>query len=384
MEHIPFSPPDITEAEIKAVEAAMRSGWITTGPKTREFEKAFASQISVSHAVAVNSCTAAMHVALDALGVGEGDEVILPTLTFAATAEVVLYRRARPVLVDVRPDDHQIDPREVDRAITNRTRAVMPVHFAGQPCEMDAILELARQTGAATVEDAAHSLPVSYKGRTIGAIGDVTCFSFYATKSITTGEGGMATTDDEQLAERMRILSHHGISRDAWKRYSAEGTWYYEIVAPGYKYNMTDIAAAMGLVQLSRIDEMHQKRTCIARRYTEELGGLDVVDLPAVHPDRTHAWHLFVLRLRTEMLTIDRARFIEEMKVRGIATSVHFIPLHLHPFYRDTYAYEPDRFPVALDLYRRSVSLPIFSSMTSVQLERVIGAVHEILQKYRR
>ncbi len=381
---LPFALPDITEREIAAVTEVMRSGWLTTGTKAMELETKFAQAVSAPHALAVNSCTAALHLALEALGVGPEHEVIVPAMTFTATAEVVRYLGARPVIVDVRPDDHQIDPSAVERAITKKTRAVIPVHFAGQPCDLDPILELCRARGVAVVEDAAHAFPVAYKGRPVGSIGDLTCFSFYATKTITTGEGGMVTTADAKLAERIKLMRLHGISKDAWKRYSAEGSWYYEVLAPGFKYNLTDMAAALGLVQLERAEEMRARRAAIARDYTAALGKSDALELLPVHQDRGHAWHLFVVRLVDGVLKIDRARFIEELKARGVGTSVHFIPLHLHPFWRELSGLSPKDLPASAAVYERSLSLPIYSKMTDEEVQRVIGAVSDLVRTHRR
>jgi dTDP-4-amino-4,6-dideoxygalactose transaminase len=381
---LPFALPDITEREIAEVADALRSLWITTGPRAKELEKLFAQAVGAQHAVAVNSCTAALHLALEALGVKEGDEVIVPTMTFAATAEVVRYMNARPVLVDVLAADQQMDPAAFERAITQRTRAVIPVHFGGAACDMDRILEVAQARNVKVIEDAAHAFPASHAGRPVGSIGDVTCFSFYATKTITTGEGGMAVTDSAEWADRMRVMSLHGISKDAWKRYTAEGSWYYEIVAPGFKYNMTDVAAAMGLVQLSRAQEMLARRRAIARRYTEAFSRSDCFELLEVRDFDGHAWHLFVIRLVEGALSIDRNRFIGELKALGIGTSVHFIPLHVHPYYRDTYGHAPPDFPVALDCYERSLSLPIYSRMTDADVDRVVSAVGDLALRFRR
>ena len=381
---LPFALPDITDAEIAAVGDVLRSGWITTGPKTKQLESEFATAVGASHGVAVNSCTAALHLALEALGVAAGDEVIVPTLTFAASAEVVRYLGAHPVLVDVLPEDHQMDPAAVERAFTNKTRAIIPVHFGGQACRIDALCEMARRRGVRIVEDAAHAFPTAYRGKTIGAFGDVTCFSFYATKTITTAEGGLATTEDAEWADRMRVMALHGISKDAWKRYTAEGSWYYEIVAPGYKYNMTDVAAAMGLVQLSRAREMLDRRRQVARRYGEAFAKHDCFELLEVREADEHAWHLFVIKLVDGALSIDRNRFIDELKARGIGTSVHFIPLHVHPYYRETYGHRPDDFPVALDVFRRSISLPIYSKMTDADAERVVSAVLDVAARHSR
>jgi len=381
---LPFSLPDITAAEADAVTGALRSGWLSTGPRVRRFEVEFATRVGAKHAVAVNSCTAAMHLALEAVGVGPEDEVVVPTMTFAATAEVVRYLGARPVLVDVRAADHAIDPVAAERAVTPRTRAILPVHYGGKPCDLEPILALARTRNLVVIEDAAHAFPARWHHRAIGSIGDITCFSFYATKTITTGEGGMATTERDDWAERMRIMSLHGISKDAWKRYTAEGSWYYEIVAPGFKYNMGDLAAALGLVQLARADEMLARRRRIARAYFDAFHSNDALELLDPGPFDDHAWHLFVVRLRPETLRIDRGRFIEELKTRGIGTSVHFIPLHLHPYYRRTYGYEPGDFPVALDCYQRSISLPIYSKMTDDDVHRVIEAVTDLTRQHRR
>jgi dTDP-4-amino-4,6-dideoxygalactose transaminase len=384
MKNIPFAKPDITEREVAEVAETLRSGWVTTGPRSKEFERRFAERVGARHAVAVNSCTAAMHLALEALGVGPGDEVIAPTMTFAATGEVVRYMGAKPVLVDVLDGDHNIDPAALEAAITDKTKAIIPVHFGGQAAEMDAICAIAKKHGLKVVEDAAHAFPARYGERRIGSIGDVTCFSFYATKPITTGEGGMAVTGDERIAERMRVMSLHGISKDAWKRYTSEGSWYYEIVAPGYKYNMGDLAAAMGLVQLERAHEMLEKRREIARAYTEAFGGLDSVELLDVRDFDAHAWHLFVLKLVEGEAALGRDELIEELKKRGVGTSVHFIPLHMHPYYRETWGHAPEDLPVALDLYRRSISLPIYSAMSDEHAAAVIDAVRELVASHRR
>jgi dTDP-4-amino-4,6-dideoxygalactose transaminase len=378
---LPFALPDISEDEIASVVETLRSGWITTGPKAKEFERRFAEATSSSHAVMVNSCTAALHLALEAIGVRAGDEVIVPTMTFAATAEVVRYFGATPVLVDVGAADHNVTPAAIEAAITPRTRAVIPVHFAGQPCDMDGIVEVARSRGIPVVADAAHSFPASYRGRNVGALADISCFSFYATKTITTGEGGAAVTERAEWADRMRIMSLHGISRDAWKRYTAEGSWYYEVVAPGYKYNLTDMAAAVGLGQLARAESMRERRRAIADAYDSAFADLQALELPTRSADRTHAHHLYVLKLRRGLLSVDRDQLIRELKSLGIGTSVHFIPLHVHPYYRETFGYQPERLPVALDLYQRSVSLPIYSRMTDAEVARVVQSVRDVVLK---
>jgi perosamine synthetase len=381
---IPFAVPDLTEAEADAVAQVVRDGWINTGPRAKAFEAEFAAAVGAKHGVAVNSCTAALHVAYEALGLKAGDEIVVPTMTFTSTAAVAWHLGARPVLVDVRADDETIDLAAVERAVTSRTKAIVPVHFAGQACDLAGLLELARGKGLRVVEDAAHAFPAAYRGKPIGTFGDVTCFSFYSTKTITCVEGGMACTEDDELAARMRIMALHGISKDAWKRYTAEGSWYYEVLAPGYKYNLTDLAAAMGRVQLSRAQAMLERRRSVARRYLEAFGADDALVCPTVHADRDHSWHLFVLRLRLEALSITRERFIDELKARGIGTSVHYIPLHLQPAYRDAFGYRPGDFPVAEDAYRRTISLPIFSKLTDDEVQRVIEAVVGLARAYRR
>ncbi|HTN51028.1 MAG TPA: DegT/DnrJ/EryC1/StrS family aminotransferase [Anaeromyxobacter sp.] len=377
---LPFALPEISEEEIAAVVETLRSGWITTGPKTKELERRFAEATGAAHAVMVNSCTAALHLALEALGVKAGDEVIVPTLTFAASAEVVRYLGATPVLVDVRRSDHNVDPAAVERALGPRTRAVIPVHFAGVPADMDELAALVAPRGIPLVADSAHCFPGQYRGRNVGTLAAVTCFSFYATKTLTTAEGGAAVTADPALADRMRIMSLHGISRDAWKRYSAEGSWYYEIVAPGFKYNMTDVAAALGLGQLARAERMWARRRAIAEAYDAAFRGEEALELLARPADRGHAHHLYVLKLAGRAAA-GRDRVIQRLKERGIGTSVHFIPLHLHPYYRETYGYRPEQLPVALDLYQRSLSLPIYSRMTDGDVDRVIEGVRSALAR---
>jgi dTDP-4-amino-4,6-dideoxygalactose transaminase len=381
---IPFHIPDIGEEEIASVVETLRSGWLTTGPKAKRFEEEFAHYLGAGHAVAVNSGTAALHLALEAIGVGEGDEVIVPTMTFTATAEVALYLKAKPVLVDCEPGTLNIDAEKIERAITSKTKAIMPVDFGGQPCDYDPILEIARQRGLKVIEDAAHALPASYKGRRVGTFSDITCFSFYATKTIATGEGGMATTASPEWAERMRMMSLHGISKDAWKRYTAEGSWYYEVLQPGYKYNLTDVAAALGLVQLTKCDRFRDERRQIAAQYDRAFAELPEIERPVVAADREHAWHLYVIRLNLERLRIDRKEFIEALKKENIGTSVHFIPLHLHPFYKRSFGYQPGDFPVATAAFERIISLPIFPGMTDAQIERVIGAVRDIVAENRK
>ena len=381
--YLPFSEPWIGEEEIEAAVECLRSGWLTSGPKVAELETAFAGYVGAPHALAVNSCTSALHLALEAVGVKAGDEVITSPITFAATAAVIEHLGAKPVLVDVEPDTLNLDASLLPAAITPRTKALLPVHFAGQPCDMGQVMEVAHAHGLAVVEDAAHALPAAYEGRRVGTIGDITCFSFYVTKTITTGEGGMATTADPDLAERMRVMRLHGMSKDAWKRYTREGSWFYEITAPGFKYNLPDLLAAIGLPQLARSDAFLARREAIVRAYDKAFAGLPGVQTPALKPGREHAWHLYVIQIDPESAGIDRDAMIRELAARGIGTSVHFIPLHLHPYYRDKYDYRPDDFPRAHAAFRRLVSLPLFAKMTDAEVERVTTAVRDILEASR-
>jgi dTDP-4-amino-4,6-dideoxygalactose transaminase len=383
-QYLPFYEPDIAEDEIQAVVETLRSGWLTSGARVKQFEEDFSLYVGSQHAVAVNSGTAALHLALDAVGVREGDEVLVPTMTFAATAEVVLYLRARPVLVDCQQDTLNIDPDQVEKAITPRTRAIIPVHIGGQPCDMDRLLEIARAHGLKVIEDAAHALPTRYQGKMVGTIGDITCFSFYATKTITTGEGGMATTENAAWAERMRVMSLHGISRDAWKRYTAEGSWYYDILYPGYKYNLTDVAAALGIQQLRKCEQFWELRRRCAAWYNEGFKDVPEITVPYVMPDVQHAWHLYVIQLNLEQLRIGRNEFIELLRKENIGVSVHFIPLHLHPYYRETFGYRPEDFPTARAVFERIISLPLYPKMPQANVQRVIETVRTLVRRYRR
>lgn len=381
---IPFHVPQIDDDEIRSVVETLKSGWLTTGVKAKRFEEDFARYLGCGHAIAVNSCTAALHLALEAVGIKEGDEVIVPTMTFTATAEVVLYFKARPVLVDCRPDTFNIDPDRIEQATTAKTKAIIPVHFGGQPCDMEPIQQIARAHGLTVIEDAAHALPASYQGKKVGTIGDITCFSFYATKTITTGEGGMATTDNPEWADRMRIMSLHGISHDAWKRYTKEGSWYYEVIDPGFKYNLTDIAAAIGIEQLKKCTAFRDSRARIARVYDEAFADMPEVQTPVSRSNVEHAWHLYVIQLNLERVRITRNEFIEALREEGIGTSVHFIPLHLHPYYRGNFGYEPADFPQASATFDRIVSLPIYPKMTEIDVENVVKAVKKIVERCRR
>jgi dTDP-4-amino-4,6-dideoxygalactose transaminase len=381
---LPFNQPDIRQAEIDEVVDTLRSGWITTGPKTKEFERRFAAYIGTRHAIAVNSCTGGLHVALAAAGVGQGDEVVVPTMTFCATANVVVHLGATPVIVDVKPDTLNISPQSLQAAITSRTKAVIPVHLYGHPCDMDSIREIAKIHRLFVVADAAHAVAAEWRGQRIGTLSAATAFSFYAIKNLTTAEGGMITTDDDEYAAKMRILTLHGISRDAWKRYSTEGSWYYEVSVPGFKYNLTDLQSALGLHQLARLEAMTQRRTELAARYRAGLCNLPEIELPTVRSGIRHAWHLYVIRLRLEMLRIDRSEFIEHLKTEGIGTSVHFIPLHRQPYYRDRFGFQPSDFPVADAAYQRLISLPLYTRMTESDVDDVIEAVRRVVRRNRR
>src|ERR1044071_3817044 len=313
-EFVPFQVPQIGDDEIRSVVETLKSGWLTTGVKTKQFEEDFAGFVEADHAVEVNSCTAALHLALEALGIQEGDEVIVPTMTFTATAEVVLYFKAKPVLVDCLPDTLNVDPEQVERAISSKTKAIIPVHFGGQPCDMAAILDIARRHKLYVIEDAAHALPAKYRQQSVGSIGDITCFSFYATKTITTGEGGMATTNNPEWAARMRMMSLHGISHDAWKRYAKEGSWYYEVLRPGFKYNLTDISAAIGLEQLKKCDNFAAARGNIAASYSKAFAELEEIFVPSSGAEMQHAWHLFIIQLKPQRLKINRNQFVELLR----------------------------------------------------------------------
>lgn len=381
---LPFHRSSIAEAEIQSVLQVLKSGWLTSGPRVKEFETAFALYTGSPHAQAVNSCTSALHLALAVSGVSEGDEVLIPTMTFASTGETVLYLNARPVLVDCSADSFHIDIPEIEKCITPRTRAIMPVHYAGYPCDMDPILEVAEHHGLTVIEDAAHAFPASYKGRMVGTIGHLTCFSFYVTKTITTGEGGMITTANNEYAERLRILALHGISRNAWNRYTAQGTWRYDILETGYKYNLTDLQAALGLAQLQRAEELRQRRAAIAAEYSRALASIEAFSPPPEPNDESHAWHLYVIRVNPEALRIGRDQVIDELKLRGIGTSVHFIPLHLHSLYQKHLGYRDGQFPRAEQHFANCISLPLFPAMSDEDVARVITALDDISAAFCR
>lgn len=378
---IPFALPDIGEEEIAEVVDSLRSGWITTGPKTRRFEQEFAEFLGGDvEAVAVNSATAGLHLALEAIGIGPDDEVITTTHTFTATAEVIRYMGAHPVLVDVDPRSMTIDPERVESAITPRTKAIIPVHYGGLACDMQRLAKIARSHDLLIVEDAAHALPTTCGGRLIGTLdSDATVFSFYATKTLATGEGGMLVTRNPRIAQRARVMRLHGIDRDAFDRYvSKKPAWHYEVVAPGFKYNMTDVAASMGIHQLAKVRRFQARRAELAARYTSELRGLPVLTPRDADPGDTHAWHLYVIRL-TAAAGIGRDAFIQRMAEQGVGCSVHYIPLHLHPYWRDTYRLRPEQFPNSQALFESAISLPIYTRMTDDDQSHVLDAVRRTL-----
>jgi len=379
---LPFALPEIGEEEIAEVVDTLRSGWVTTGPKAKRFETDFSAFLGDPglHAIAVNSATAGLHLALEALGIGPGDEVITTTHTFTATAEVVRYLGADVKLVDIDPATLNIDPAAVEAAITPRTKAIMPVHYAGLAADMPALLALARRHGLKVVEDAAHALPTTSGGQLVGTLGsDATVFSFYANKTITTGEGGMLVTRDPALAARARVMRLHGMNRDAFDRFTATvPSWYYEVEAPGFKYNLTDIAAALGIHQLKRVRGFQQRREQIAAMYDEAFAGLPVITAPRPRHGDMHAWHLYVLRL-ADGAGVARDRFIEALYAAGIGCSVHYIPLHLHPYWRDRYELQASQFPHSQHAYERMLSLPLYTRMSDADVQRVVRAVRQAL-----
>ena len=381
---IPFHVPSIGAAEREAVAEVLDSGWLTTGQKTVAFEEAVRARLGCGYAVAVNSATAALHLILEALGIRAGDEVVVPTYTFAACGETVRYLDARPRLADVDPITFCATAETIEAQLRPETKAIMVVHFAGLMADMEPILELARSRNLPVIEDAAHALPCSRDGHEAGTIGTAGALSFYATKTVTTGEGGMIVTDAEEIANRARSMRLHGLTRDAWKRYSGSGSWYYEIEDVGFKYNLTDLAAAIGLVQLERAEPMRAERERVARRYEQAFaaaGLTDLVELPRMpRPNEVHAWHLFPIRLHLDRVKVSRAETIDRLGEAGIGTSVHFIPLHLHPYYRRTYGYEPGDLPVANLQYEREISLPIYPDLADGDVDYVVERLAAILR----
>ncbi len=380
---LPYNLPDISGAEIDAVVETLRSGWLAPGQRVRQFEAAFAAYAGAKHAIALDSATAGLHLALVGLGIGPGDEVITTPTTFAATVNAIIHAGATPVLADISIDDYCIDPAAVERAITPRTKAILPVHHGGSACGMDEILALARAHGARVIADAAHAIGTEVAGRSVGALGDAAVFSFYPTKNVTSGRGGMLTTGDDALAERCRLLALHGMSNDAWDRYTARGSWAYQVLAPGYNYAMSDYQAALGAAQFARIDEFQLTRRLLAERYHARLAALPEIITPVERAGTTHAWHLYVIRLRREMLAIGRDAFIDELRALGIGTSVHFIPIHHHPYYREAYGWAPGDFPVADEAFETMISLPLYTRMSEGTVDRVADAVEQVVGRHR-
>lgn len=384
LQEVPFHHAAVGEEEVAAVSEVIRSGWLTMGPKTIEFEKLFASYIGTRHAIAVCSGTAALHLSLEAIGLQSGDEVLIPATTFTATGEVVKYFGARPVLVDIDPHTMNMDVLDAAGKITKRTRAIIPVHLGGLPCDMDEIHSIANHRDVHVIEDAAHALPSEYRGARIGCVSELTAFSFYATKTLTTGEGGMITTDNDDYAKRLQLMRLHGIAGDAWKRYGKNGAWYYEVVEAGYKYNLTDLQAALGVVQLKKCDALNQTRGRIAEKYNAAFRDIQELEIPPLREDRKSSWHLYMLRLNLDRLRVDRNAFVEQLKERGIGCSVHFIPLNLHPFYQRAYGYSAGDCPVAEAEFQRCFSLPIYPGMSDSTVDYVIDAVSDIAAQARR
>jgi len=402
---VPFFRAQISQAELDEVEDTLRSGWLTTGPKVKRFESDFARAVGAQHAIAVNSCTAALHLAVEALGLKAGQAVLVPTMTFAATAEVIRYMGAMPILVDCDPDTGNMDIEDAARKL-DQLRAgsllrnssepavavgIIPVHVGGMMMNLESLRDFANANGLWIIEDAAHAFPAAWREnsdrpwqRCGQGTAHISCFSFYANKTITTGEGGIAVTDDGALAERMRLMSLHGLSKDAWARYTSAGSWDYKIVAPGFKYNLTDIAAAIGIHQLARAEQMRQQREEVARYYFEAFRDVAELELPVTDSDRVHSWHLFALRLKLQTLSINRDVFIEQLKAAGVGCSVHWRPLHLHPYYETEFGWQRESFPVATELWERFVSLPIFPAMTPEELQHVVTTVRQICADNRQ
>jgi dTDP-4-amino-4,6-dideoxygalactose transaminase len=381
---LPFAKPDISQAEVDEVVDTLRSGWLTGGPKVRAFEEAFRELTGAEHAVSLSSCTAGLHLALLAAGVGPGDEVITTPLTFAATVNVILHVGATPVLADVSEDDYNIDPAKVEQKATPRTKALMPMHYGGQPCRMDELLDIARRHDLRVIEDAAHALGASYRGRPVGSLSDAAAFSFYPIKNITTGQGGMLTTRDPELAERVRLLSLHGLSKNAWDRYSEKGTWAYQVLAPGFNYVMTDIQASIGIHQLKRFEGFQARRREIVALYDRLLSDVPEIIRPAVRDGVVHAWHLYAIRIDSGGLRIGRDEIIEELRGRGIGTTVNFIPIHYHPYFREALHLCEGDFPVAERVFASEISLPLFPTMHDSDVERVAGALRDLIGDARR
>jgi dTDP-4-amino-4,6-dideoxygalactose transaminase len=380
---LPFCRAPIDDGDIERMAETLRSGWLTIGPKTEEFEKLLSAYLEVPYVVAVSSCSEAMFLSLKALSVGPGDEVITSTLTFASTVHAVIHAGAVPVLADIEEETFGLDPREVERKITSKTKAVLPVHFGGQACRIEEIRRIASRRGLIVVEDAAHSFGAAYRGQKIGRFGDATAFSFYATKNLTTGEGGCVSMTDEKLERELRRLSYHGMSRDSWERYSDRGSWYYQVEVPGYKSNLNDILASLGVSQLEKFDALQRRRSEIAAEYLDLLGSSPFFEMPGVREGNLHTWHLFVVRLNPDRITVDRDKFIRALAAENIGSSVHFIPVHEHPFY-EPYRKEGDRFPVCDEYFTRCISLPIYPDMRDGDVRQVVDALYKLASYYAK
>jgi dTDP-4-amino-4,6-dideoxygalactose transaminase len=381
---LPYHQPLVDASDERAVVETLRSGWLTTGPKTKGFEKDLAAYAGASHCVAVNSCTAALHLGLEAVGVAAGDEVITSPITFASTANVIVHRGARPVFVDVEPDTLNIDPAAIERAITPRTRALIPVDFAGHPCDLDEVMAIGARHRLPVIEDAAHSIGAAYKGRRVGGVADMTCFSFYATKNITSGEGGALTTNRQEWADRIAIMALHGISRDAWKRYGSEGYRHWDIIAPGYKYNMFDLQAALVRSQFDKLEAFHARRVALKARLDAGLRDLDAITMPAERAWASHAYHLYPIIVRTEMLTADRDTIMNAIQAENVGIGIHFRAVHLHPYYVETFGFARGMFPRAEYYSDRTISLPLYPRMSDADADDVVTAVRKVLSHYRR
>jgi dTDP-4-amino-4,6-dideoxygalactose transaminase len=382
VERIPFAIPEICDEEINEVIDSLKSGWVTTGPKTKKFEENFSKYIGVRHSLAVNSATSGLHLALDAIGIKRGDKVIVPVNTFTSTAEVVRYFDADPIFCDIDPNTFNISPKSLKNILETHEdkeliKAIMPVHVAGQACEMSEILSLAKTHKLKVIEDAAHALPTTYNGKMIGTLSDITVYSFYATKTLCTGEGGMVVTNNDDYANRIKVMRLHGFDRDAWDRYNSDKpSWYYSIVAPGFKYNMNDLAAAMGIHQLNKADIFYEKRKAIAEKYNSAFANLAEIQTPIIqNPDDKHAYHLYILKVP------QRDLFIEKLSEKGIGSSVHFIPLHLQPYWQEKYKLKEDSFPEAMNNFKSILSLPIFTKLTENQVDYIIQSVKEIYEE---
>lgn len=389
---IPYCQHSIDDEDIEEVIGTLKSSWLTSGPKTRSFEKKFAEYIGCEYAVAVSSCTAGLHLGLNVYGIGEGDEVITTPLTFCATAEVIEYQQAKPVFVDVDARTFNINPGLIEEKITSRTKAIIPVHYGGIPCDLSAIYDIAERHNLNVIEDAAHAMGSTFQNKKIGSFGNPTAFSFYPTKNMTTVEGGVVTTNDAEISEKLRVLSLHGISKDAWKRYSSQGQWYYEIHQLGFKYNFTDLQAALGIQQLKKLNNFNSIREEYAKIYFDALKKVPEVQFPKLYHDYfnglnnngfKNSWHLFVLMLELDKLKIDRAQFMQELNSRGIGTSVHFIPLHVQPYYAKKYGYKEGDFPAAETVFSKIISLPLYPKLTDGEIQHIISMVKEMIDDFR-